>query len=217
MEKTFDILSQQFRPMLMCYLRTRRAGNDALNIPWQTAKIYSGISKLNEILGRDTDEAVTQQQQKVDALAKELAAVRKQWRGVTKGTGPANAQDKIEKLFIEEKRLAEEFNSALEQLAGYQLKVANAMWLEQTRPANQNYVATVNKAFKTGGVQMANFNTGDERDRINAWIAENTNQKIQGFLQPGILNVDTRLVLANAIYSWDASRTQPDKRLLVSA
>jgi|GEM_PF-139539 len=234
---------------------TRRTGDDSQRIPWETAKIYSGITQLNDILERNTDEAIMRQQMKVDALSNELAAIRKKARDFDKSPPPKIAKLKEEAskqyaearklrsqrkqqtkgsaeyndlskqineimdsassrsrivraernkvrqpLYVEEKRVAKEFNAALELLGGYQLKVAHAVWVEQTLPVNQNYVDTVNKAFKTGGVQLADFRNRDERDRINDWVADNTNQKIQDLLQPGDLTEDTRLVLANAIY-----------------
>ena len=180
---------------------TRRTGDDAQNIPWETVKIYSGISKLNEILGRNTDEDIMRQQQKVDALGKALDAHREKFlEAMESATAKEDNRKRLNELAIEELDLVRDYNNALRLLGGYQLKVANTMWLEQTLPVNQNYVETINKAFNTGGVQMANFKTGDERNRLNAWVAENTNHKIKGFFQPGMLSSDTRLVLGNAIY-----------------
>jgi serpin B len=38
------------------------------------------------------------------------------------------------------------------------------------------------------------------RKTINSWVEEQTDQKIQDLLPPGVLNADSRLVLTNAIY-----------------
>ena len=42
--------------------------------------------------------------------------------------------------------------------------------------------------------------TENSRQIINAWVEKQTNQKIKDLLPTGILTVDTRLVLTNAIY-----------------
>jgi serpin B len=54
------------------------------------------------------------------------------------------------------------------------------------------------------------------RERINGWVAERTEQRIEDLLPAGSIDSDTRLVLANAIYfdgSWtsafDPARTAP--------
>ena len=46
------------------------------------------------------------------------------------------------------------------------------------------------------------------REQINAWVAENTRDKITAIVPPGLPSPDTPLTLANAIYfkaSWQAS------------
>src|SRR5262249_50008486 len=42
--------------------------------------------------------------------------------------------------------------------------------------------------------------TEQARKAINAWVEKQTHDKIKELIKPGILNVDTRLVLTNAIY-----------------
>jgi serpin B len=42
--------------------------------------------------------------------------------------------------------------------------------------------------------------TEQARKVINAWVEKQTKDKIKDLLQPGVLDVDTRLVLTNAIY-----------------
>jgi serpin B len=52
------------------------------------------------------------------------------------------------------------------------------------------------------GLKEVDFidDTEGARKAINAWVAKATNDKIKELIKPGILSVDTRLVLSNAIY-----------------
>jgi serpin B len=55
------------------------------------------------------------------------------------------------------------------------------------------YGAPLEEVDFIGGTEAA-------RVAINVWTAKQTNDKIKDLIQPGILNTDSRLVLANAIY-----------------
>ena len=50
--------------------------------------------------------------------------------------------------------------------------------------------------------QLMDFAMETEKSRIaiNKWIEDQTEQKIKDLLQPGIIDTDTAMVLANAIY-----------------
>jgi serpin B len=84
---------------------------------------------------------------------------------------------------------------------GYELSVANALWgqkgygflpqfLQVTR---DNYGAGLNEVDFVRATEEA-------RKTINAWVEKETKDKIKELLKPGVLDVDTRLVLTNAIY-----------------
>jgi len=89
---------------------------------------------------------------------------------------------------------------------GYELHVADALWAQQNAtflPAYLNLVKTDYGA----GFRQVNFKTSPEsvRATINAWVAQETNNKIQNLLGPGTVTPATLLVLTNAIYfkgSW---------------
>jgi len=107
-----------------------------------------------------------------------------------------------------------EANQALiDQLAGdkdkngFQLSVANALWLQTGAPFNADYLATTHDNFHAG-LEQLNFATNADASRltINDWVAKQTNDKIKDLLPAGSITADTRLVLTNAVYfkgTWD--------------
>ncbi len=107
---------------------------------------------------------------------------------------------------LEDERLHRAFRSLIDsttpgQDGGYALSVANALWgqegyeflpafLDLTRT---NYGAGLRQVDFVGATEAA-------RKTINAWVEEETQEKIRDLLAPGVLTPYTRLVLTNAIY-----------------
>ena len=118
---------------------TRRVGDDAQLIPWETAKMHTGMGAINKWLNRDS--------------------------------------------------------------AQYQLHVANALWGEKTIPFRPQFVKALGGPYGAALIP-ADFkgNFEDERLQINAWVEDQTEERIKDLLPPGILDKLTRLVLTNAIY-----------------
>jgi serpin B len=81
------------------------------------------------------------------------------------------------------------------------LRVANALWGEQTYPFSEAYSAEIERSYGAG-LQETDFAGAPEaaREEINAWVAEQTEDRIQDIVPPGVITELTRLVLANAIY-----------------
>lgn len=103
--------------------------------------------------------------------------------------------------------------------SGVQLTVANSLWPEQNPeiPLRPEYIKSVEDDFASAIFPM-DFRTQAEaaRQRINAWVEDKTNQRIQNLLAQGQVTPDTRLILVNAIYfksNWaekfDAQATAP--------
>jgi len=101
--------------------------------------------------------------------------------------------------------------------AGYQLRVANALWAQQGYaflPAfleitQRSYGAALNHVDFKDAVATAR--------QINQWVEQKTENRIRNLIEPGALGADTRLVLANAIYfkgdwerQFDKTRTQQE-------
>ncbi len=103
-----------------------------------------------------------------------------------------------------EKVLAD-YSQLLKGLAGsdstYTLNVANRLWGQNSYPFNSNYKSAIQNYFG-GGFEAVDFlnKPNEERQAINQWVADHTENKIQNLLPNGTINSDTRLVLTNAVY-----------------
>lgn len=100
----------------------------------------------------------------------------------------------------------------------YQLKNANALWVEQTFSILDNYKNII-KQYYQGTVSNVDFKTNPEgsRQTINNWIASQTNNKIKNLFGQNTISENNRLVLTNAIYfkgdwvnKFSASKTKDD-------
>jgi len=85
--------------------------------------------------------------------------------------------------------------------AGYELHVANALWGQKDYAWLDEFLKTTKDNYGAG-LREVDFikETEKARQTINAWVEDQTKEKIKELLKPGILNSLTRLVLTNAIY-----------------
>ena len=105
-----------------------------------------------------------------------------------------------EKLHPAFKTLIANLNGAPGAKRGYQLSTANALWGMKGYAFKPDFI-TLTRNNYGAGLQEVNFK--DEavaRKTINAWVEKETHDKIKDLIKPGMLTVDTRLVLTNAIY-----------------
>ncbi|XP_041923154.1 leukocyte elastase inhibitor-like [Alosa sapidissima] len=89
----------------------------------------------------------------------------------------------------------------------YALSLANRLYGEQSLQFVEKYLADT-KTHYCAELETVDFRTNAEAARvnINKWVEEKTQDKIVDLLAQGVLDVDTRLVLVNAIYfkgNWD--------------
>ena len=84
---------------------------------------------------------------------------------------------------------------------GFQLNIANAIWGQRGYVFMNNYLDLLARNYNAG-VNLVDFigASEDARQRINAWVADQTEDKIKNIIPEGALTVNTRLVLTNAIY-----------------
>jgi serpin B len=84
---------------------------------------------------------------------------------------------------------------------GYQLSGANAVWGREGFPFVDSYRDVLRTYYGTG-VREAAFGTDPEgeRQRINEWVADQTDGRIEELLPRDALDMRTLLVLINAIY-----------------
>jgi len=103
--------------------------------------------------------------------------------------------------------IARAFGAALAPLradgpsSGYELSVANSLWGQRAYGFLPDYLAVLKTSFGAG-LQEVDFAADAEgaRRTINAWAEKETREKIKDLIPPGVLDPQTRLVLANAIY-----------------
>ena len=82
-----------------------------------------------------------------------------------------------------------------------ELNIANALWTQEGFPFLPAFLATATNQYQAS-INRADFVTEADAmtEVINNWVAQETQDKIQNILSPGMVNPDTVLVLANAIY-----------------
>jgi len=95
---------------------------------------------------------------------------------------------------------------------GYQLRVANALWAQRGYTFLDSFLDLMKSDYG------ANFNQLDfegateaARSAINQWVELKTEDKIKDLIPSGVLDRETRLVLANAMYFKGNWETQFDK------
>jgi len=179
----------------------RRSGADAQHIPWQMSLIHTGMSELNDSLSGGKDKAA------LEAARAEIADLRKALEAAKAKTQQLRKERKWREYHNAanaEKKAAAALNKAAAQVDQYELRVANALWGEKTYPFLDDYINTISKHYKTGGVFPSDFknNFPVERKRINDWVEEQTNNRIKDII-PEIPPQEARLIrliLTNAIY-----------------
>ena len=82
-----------------------------------------------------------------------------------------------------------------------ELRIANALWGQEKYPFLPNFKDEVKKYYNAALTEV-DFTTAAEdiRKKINAWVENQTNDKIKELVKSGIITQLTRLVLVNAIY-----------------
>mgnify|MGYP000874280047 CR=1 FL=1 len=90
---------------------------------------------------------------------------------------------------------------SLNQADSLELSTANALFAQVDYPFSDAYFKTISDYYGAG-MQNLDFRNETEKSRgvINQWVEEQTKNKIQELLIPGILTELTRLVLVNAVY-----------------
>jgi serpin B len=102
---------------------------------------------------------------------------------------------------------------------GAELHVANALWTQMGIATLPAFEATVKNLYGAGLTPL-DFKKTPEKARIaiNAWVEQQTRDRIKEVIPEGMLNSDTRVVLTNAIYfkgkwkhAFPAAATRNDK------
>jgi serpin B len=96
---------------------------------------------------------------------------------------------------------------------GFKLSVVNALWGQQGFTFLPAFLEILSQDYGAG-MRLLDFKDAPEpsRQAINAWVSDQTQQKIQDLLSQGSVQPTTRLVLTNAVYfkaTW-ASQFKPE-------
>ena len=106
-------------------------------------------------------------------------------------------------------------HALMERFAGtggarpYELAVANALWAQSGLSYEENFLERLDRYYGAG-LRQLDFHADPEAARrtINAWVEEQTRDKIRELLPPPTITGQTELVLTNAIYfkgRWQAA------------
>ncbi|NHX36764.1 MULTISPECIES: serpin family protein [Halolamina] len=99
----------------------------------------------------------------------------------------------------------------------FQLSLVNAIWGQEGVPFRDEYLTSLGNHYG-GGLNQVDFveNPDGVREAINAWIADQTDDRIEELLPPGSITPQTVLVLTNAIsfmanwrHPFDEEQTEP--------
>jgi serpin B len=91
--------------------------------------------------------------------------------------------------------------NAVQKETDVELSIANAIWAQKGYQFLDEFFRIVQQSYQAD-LKQVDFSSAAEsaRQAINAWVEQQTNEKIKNLLPPNVLNALTRLVLVNAIY-----------------
>ena len=119
---------------------------------------------------------------------------------------------------LDQQHLHPAFASLMKELKGngaarnYQLNIANALWGQKGYAFLDGFISTAKDNYGAGLNQVDFANTEEARRTINAWVEQETQNRVKDLIKPDVLKKETRLVLTNAIYfkgNW-ASHFKPE-------
>ena len=112
---------------------------------------------------------------------------------------------------LPQERLHQTFQALREELASrtqdngavgdFSLHIANAVWGQEDHPFSPAFTDTLSEKY-AAGVKPADYtgNPDGATEEINAWVADQTKDRIKNLVPPGAIDPLTRMVLTNAIY-----------------
>lgn len=178
----------------------RNVGDHADLIPWNTAVIHAGMAGLRQHLlgGAASDAAHTQE------IRQEIMQLEQEHQTLTVQLKKLQAAEQWlqwSEISARAAAVAHKLNTLRQQVDQYELRIANALWGEQTFPFRQQFLTTLTDAYGAAAMPVDFLhNPEGARTRINHWVEEQTHNRITNLLAPGTLTTNTRLVLTNAIY-----------------
>jgi serine protease inhibitor len=179
----------------------RNQGDDARVLPWDMNRIHTGMAVLNDHFGSGSSPATQKLRDKLAALRHELQSANEQVNQFNQSHKFSEAEAAARTA----RSLAGEINKLQAQYDQYELRIANALWVQRSYAFQQSYLDTIHRYYHSG-LFPVDFKHDFEsaRKRINAWVEEKTHNRIQNMLAPDVLDDEAkklvRLILTNAIY-----------------
>lgn len=117
-----------------------------------------------------------------------------------------NTASEMQQVFgfiSDDQKRKETISDTLEKLNSkedlYKLEIANALWVKKDHTIKQDYLDTAT-IYYNSTVDNVNFVTDEGVNKINQWVSQKTQEKIQEVLATGSTDELTPLVITNAIY-----------------
>jgi serine protease inhibitor len=200
----------------------RSTGGDAKELPWTTALYHQDFGALNRRFNAPDDPV------KDKAQRRRLAELRQELEQMNREMVLLDRQNQFQaasNLQAKGQKVADAINALQTQLDPYELRVANALFGEKTYPFERTYLDIIGKHYGSGLLRHADFRNSfpAERGKINAWVEEQTKQRIRDLIPklPPELGSQVRLILVNAIYfkgfwmsPFDEKQTRKEEFLL---
>jgi serine protease inhibitor len=95
---------------------------------------------------------------------------------------------------------------------GHQVNIANALWTATRLPIKPSFIDLTKRSYdaEVNGLDFAA--SGAAADRINNWVDTKTHGRIPKLFEPDAFDVDTALVITNAVYFLGDWKTSFDPR-----
>jgi serpin B len=107
---------------------------------------------------------------------------------------------------LEPPLVPESAEAQAKQIPAYELNIANALWGQEELPIRKRFLAVLEDDYGAPLARVDFTQPAGARERINAWVEEETRKRIRNLIPEAQPSPNTRLALANAIYlkaSWE--------------
>ncbi|MBL9150228.1 MAG: serpin family protein [Phycisphaerae bacterium] len=192
-----------------------------LHVPNESAKspsfssLHQGFAALSNALGKAGGMADAATEARIAELRAALESANTKTKSLER---EGSKWDEVAASQREAQRLADELNAILFRVNRFDLRVANALWVERSYPLSGEFAATIDRFYGSGATNELDI-AGDvegSRARINGWVEAKTEGRIQELIPRGALTPVMRLVITNAIYfkgEWSTPFAESNTRL----